>query len=116
MNGLKVLRMIISPGPAYSPWADMVLYDMAIVSELSFADAAFTALGNDLSVEQLSHLSIGAEFARSSRMKWIFDSTDAELSYYLRFRNLFSSAAETRTMDWADLVATEPHDISPGRS
>jgi hypothetical protein len=94
----------------------MVRHDIAVIRELGIADAAFSSLENDLSIEQLSHLSIGAEFTIPSRMNWIFDSADTELSYCLRFRNYFSSAAETRTMDWADLVATESHNASPGYS
>jgi hypothetical protein len=92
----------------------MVRHDVAIIRELSFADATFTALGHDLSIEQLAHFSIGAEFPKPSRMEWIFNSADAELSYCLDFRSYFPSAAETRTMNRADLVATNSHDYSPG--
>jgi len=59
----------------------MVRHDIAIIRELGTADAAFTALGDNLSIEQLSHRCIGAEFTIPFRMKWIFDSADAELSH-----------------------------------
>jgi hypothetical protein len=113
VNSLDIIRVIVSPCPSHSPWADMVRYDIAIIRELRFADAAFAALGNDLSIEQLSDLCVGAEFAISSRMEWILDSADAELSNCLRFLNYFPSAAEMRTMDRTDLVPTESHDYSP---
>ena len=113
VNRLNVIRVIISPSPSHSPRVDMVRYDIAIIREISAADAAFAALGNDFPIEQLSHLRIGAEFAITSRMKWIFNSADAELSYCLHFRNYFPSAAETRTMNGADLVATESHGSTP---
>ena len=75
--------MVVPPCSSHSPRVDVVWYDIAVVSELGTADAAFTALGSDLFIEQLSHLSIRAEFAISSRMKWIFDSPDelARLEY-----------------------------------
>jgi hypothetical protein len=91
----------------------MVRHDVAVVCELGAADTAVTRLGDDLSIEQFSHLSIRPKFAIPSRMKWIFDSADAELTHCLRFRNYFPSAAETRTMDWADLVAIKSHNFSP---
>jgi hypothetical protein len=59
----------------------MVRHNVTVIRELGAANAAFTALGNNLSIEQLSHLSIGAELAIPSRMKWIFNSADAKLSY-----------------------------------
>jgi hypothetical protein len=113
VNSLDIIRVIVSPGPAHPPWTNVVWHDITIVREFGAADAAFTALGNDLSIEQLAHLAVRAELAVTSRMKWIVYSADAELSNCLRFRNFFPSAAETRTMDWADLVATESHDFSP---
>ena len=113
VNSLNVVRVIISPGSAHSPRADMVWNNVTVIREIGAADAAFTALGNDLSIEQLAHLSVRAELAVTSRMKWIFYSADAELSTCLRFRNYFPSATETRTMDRANLVATKSHDVSP---
>jgi hypothetical protein len=91
----------------------MVRHDIAVIRELRTADAALTALGNDFSVEQLSHLSIGSEFAIPSRMKWIFNTTDAKLSHCLRFLNYLSSATGKGTMDRADLVAAKSHDFPP---
>jgi hypothetical protein len=114
VSSLNIIRVIISPSPAHASRVHMVRHDFALIRELSFTDATLAALENGFSVEQLSRLRIGAAFTIPSRMKWIFDSTDAELSYCLRLRSYFPSAAETRTMDGEDLVATESHDISPG--
>jgi hypothetical protein len=113
VNSLDIIRMIVSPRPSHSPWADVVRHDITIVREFGAADAAFTALGNDLSIDQLAHFSIGAELTISSRMKRIFNSAYTQLSNCLRFRNYFPAAAETRAMDWADLVATKSHEVSP---
>jgi hypothetical protein len=116
VNSLDIIRMIISPSSTHSPWADMVWNNVTVVRELGAADATFTALGHDLSIEQLSHLPVGTELSIPSLMKWIFDPPDAELPCCLHFRNYFPSAAETRTMDWADLVATKSHGFPPGCS
>jgi hypothetical protein len=101
VNSLDIIRMIIPPGPAHTSRVDMVRHDVAVIRERGTADAPFTALGNDFSVEKLPHLSIGAKLAIPSRMEWIFDSAYTELSNCLRFRNYFPSAAKTRTMDGA---------------
>jgi hypothetical protein len=93
----------------------MVRHDIAIVREFGAADAAFTALRSDLSIEQLAHFSIGTEFAVPSRAKRICDPADTELTYCLQFRDCFPPAAGKGTMDWADLVATKSHDFSPER-
>ena len=92
----------------------MVRHDVAVISKRGTAYTAFTALGNDLSVEQLSHLSIGAEFTIPSRMKWIFDTADAKVSQCLRFLSYLPSATGKGTMDRADLVAAKSHDFPPG--
>jgi len=113
VSGLNIIRMIVSPGSAHSSRAYVVWHDIAVVSKRVIANATFTALRHDLSVEQLSHLSIGAEFAIPSRMKWIFDTADTKLSHCLRFLNYLPSATGKGTMDRADLVATESHDSSP---
>jgi hypothetical protein len=68
VNRLDIIGVIVSPGPSHAPRVDMVRYDIAIVRELGLANAAFTALGYDLSIEQLSHLPIGAEFSVSPRV------------------------------------------------
>jgi hypothetical protein len=60
VDSLDVFRVIISPRTAHPAGMDMVGYDVAIIRELSAADAAFTSLGDDLSSEQLTHLSIRA--------------------------------------------------------
>lgn len=113
VNSLNVIRVIVSPGPSHSPRADVVRHDIAIICELCSTNATFTTLEDYLSIEQLPHFSVRAEFSVPSGMKWILDSTDTELSYCLRFRNLFPSATDTRTMDGADLVAAKSHDFPP---
>jgi hypothetical protein len=74
VSGLNVVRVIISPSPAHASRVDMVRYDVAVIRELGTADATLTSLGHDLSIEQLSHLSVRAELTVPSRMKWIFNS------------------------------------------
>jgi hypothetical protein len=85
VNSLDIIRVIVSPRSTHASRADVVRGNVTIVREFDPADTAFTNLGNDLHIEQLSHLSIGAKFAKPSRMKRIFNSADAELSYWLGF-------------------------------
>jgi hypothetical protein len=58
VNSLNIVRVIVSPGASHATRADMVRHDIAVIRELGTAYAAFSTLGNDLSIEQFSHLSI----------------------------------------------------------
>jgi len=55
----------------------MVRNDIAVIGERRAADAAFTALEDDLFVEKLSHFRIRAEFAISPWVLGILDSPNA---------------------------------------
>jgi hypothetical protein len=90
----------------------MVRHDVAVIGKRGTADTAFTALGNNLSIEQLSHLPVGAEFPVSPRVTWILNSADAKLSSGPCLRYRFPPAAGKGTMDGANLVAAKSHDFS----
>jgi len=53
--------------------------DIAVISELLLADAANAVLGNDLTVEEFAHLSVGAQLPVSTGMLGIIDAPDPQL-------------------------------------
>lgn len=85
--------MVVSPRSAHAAWIDMVGHDVAVVGELTLADAAFPVLSDHLFVQQLPHLAVGADLAVSARMLWILDSSDAKLSGSSLLRGQFPSTA-----------------------
>jgi hypothetical protein len=93
MNSLDIIRVIVSPGASHAPRIDMVRYDVAVVGELGTAKSAFAVLGGYLSVEQLPHFRIRAEFEISPRVLGILDSPDAKLPGPSRFRYHLPAAA-----------------------
>ena len=113
VGSLNIVWVIVSPCAAHSPWIDMVRFDIAVIRELRTADAAFSFLGNDLSIEQLSHLPVGAEFPVSPRETWILNSANAKLSSGPCFLYHFPPTAGKGTMDGADLIAAKSHDFPP---
>jgi len=50
MNGLDILRVVVSPGPSHAFRLDMVGHDFATIQELLMADCAFPVLLGDLPV------------------------------------------------------------------
>ncbi|MGA9671502.1 MAG: hypothetical protein WBQ94_19995 [Terracidiphilus sp.] len=106
MDGLNIVRVIVSPTASHAARADMVRHDVAIIREVGAADAAFSPLDGDFSIEQLPHFRIRAEFAISPWVLGILDSSDAQLSGSSCFWDRFPAAAGLRTVDRADLIAT----------
>ena len=113
VSSLDIVRVIISPGPSHSPRVNVVWNYIAIICKLGATDAAFTMLGDDLFIDQFSHLRFRAEFPVSPWMKCILGTADAGLSNLSCFRNCLPSATGKGSMNRANLVATEPHDFSP---
>jgi hypothetical protein len=57
MHGLDVFRMVVSAGSPHSFRVSVVRYDVAAVGEFVVANGTFPSLLDDLSVQQLPHLS-----------------------------------------------------------
>jgi hypothetical protein len=91
----------------------MVRNHIVIVRELFLAERADAGLFSDFSVEQFPHLGRGPQFPISTRMMWVFDSLHAK-SNQSGFGDPFSPAARNGSVNWANFVGTESHDISPG--
>jgi hypothetical protein len=68
VDGLNIVRMIISPGSSHATGMDVVGYDVAIISERFVTEDALAVLDQDLPVEELPHFSVGAEFPVSPGM------------------------------------------------
>jgi hypothetical protein len=93
MNSLNIIRVIVSPGASHASRTYMIWNDVAVVGELGTTKSAFAVLGGYLSVEQLPHFRIRAEFAISPRVLGILDSPDAKLPGPSRFRYYLPAAA-----------------------
>ena len=89
----------------------MVGNDVAVLGEFLFADTANAILGNDLPVEQLAHLPVGAQLAVSAGMLGIVDSPDTQLMLTFFFRDCLPPATAEGAMDRTKLIATESHGI-----
>jgi len=93
MCRLYVVWVVVSPCTSHALGFDMVGNDLAALSKRLVADCAFSALLNDLPVQQFSHLCWRPEFAKSSRVVWIFDALDTKLKSAF-FPRLLATAAE----------------------
>jgi len=112
MHGLDVFRVVISPGSSHSFRVSVIRYDIAAIVKFIVTDGALPGLFDDLSVEQFPHLCWRTELAISPGVVWIFDALDTKLKS-TSISRLLATAAEQRTMDWAEFIPTELHGISP---
>jgi len=85
--------MVIPPYAAEVSWADVVGDEIAVVGELLLADTANAVLGNDLSVEEFAHLSVGAQFTVSAGVLGIVDAAHAHLALTACLWDCFPAAA-----------------------
>jgi hypothetical protein len=60
VDGLNIVRMIVSPGSSHAAGMDVVGHHVTVVRELPITESAFAVLGNDLPVEELPHFAIRA--------------------------------------------------------
>ena len=112
MHGLYVVRMVVSAGASHSFWLSVVRHDVATVVKFMVANGTFPSLLDDLSVQQLPHLSWRTEFAISPRVMRIFDTLNTKLKSAF-FPRLVAPAAEPRTVDWAVFIPSEFHARAP---
>ena len=76
------------------PYADIgIRYDVAVIREFLVADCAFPVLLDDLSIQQLPHLSWRPEFPISPGVVRIFDALNAKPKSSF-FSSLLATAAE----------------------
>ena len=89
----------------------MVGHNVTIVGEPFLAECAEAILCSDLPVEELSHLTVGSELPVSPGMMGIIDTPNAHLARPFLSRNCFSATAEERTVNRAQLITAESHDV-----
>jgi hypothetical protein len=111
VHGLNVVRVIVPPRAAHAAGADMVGDDVAVTGELLFADAADAVLSDDLPIEQLPHLPVGAQLAVSARVLGIVNESHAQLSLTPFFWDSLPATAGEGAVNWTELVLAESHGI-----
>ena len=89
----------------------MVGDDVAVVGECFLAEGAYAILGDDLPVEEFPHFAVGTEFPVSPGMMRIFNAPNAHLALASFSWDCFSAAAEERTVNRAQLITAESHDV-----
>ena len=111
MNRLNVFRMVVSPCPAHAARTDVVGDDIAVVGERFLAEGAYAILGDDLPVEEFPHFAVGPKFPVSPGMMRIFNAPNAHLALASFSWDCFSAAAEERTVNRAQLITAESHEV-----
>jgi hypothetical protein len=85
--------------------------DVAVVGERFLAESAYTILQSNLPVEELPHFAVGAEFPVSPGMMRVLNTPNAHLALTFFSWYCLSSAAEERTVNRAQLITAESHDV-----
>ncbi len=111
MNCLNVLRVIVPPRSSHATGTDVVGHNVSIVGEPLLAESTEPILCSDLPVEELPHFAVGSEFPVSPGMMQIFNASNAHLACPFLSRDCFSPAAEERTVNRAQLITAESHDV-----
>ncbi len=78
MNGLEIVRVIVSPRSAHPFGGDVVRHNVAIFSEFLVTDSTLPVLLSNFAVQQLAHFCWRAEFAKPSGVVRIFDALDTK--------------------------------------
>ena len=86
----------------------MVWHNVVVVRELMLADGADSVLFGDFPLQKLPHFCGGSEFPISSRVMRIFNALHTE-PYSAYLWDLLPAAAENRSLDGTEFVATESH-------
>ncbi len=82
----------------------MIGHNVTVFGEPLLAEGAYAILSDDLSVEELPHFTVGAEFPVSPGMMRIFNAPNAHLALTLFSWDCFSSTTKTGAVDRAELV------------
>jgi hypothetical protein len=114
MNCLDVSRMIVSPRASHPFRINVVWHDIVIVREPVVADCANAVLSGDFSLHKFTHFCGGPQFAVSPWVVWVLDALHTHLHCCSAFvAGGFPATAITRSVDWTEFIATEPHGDPP---
>ncbi len=108
MNGLDIVRVVVSPCPSQAFGMNVIGHNVAVVPEFLVADGAFPALLSNFAIQQLAHFRWRAEFTKSSGVMRVFNVLHAAPQNPL-VSLLLAAAAEARAVDRTELVSAEFH-------
>jgi hypothetical protein len=104
--------MIISPGSSHSFRINVVGYDVAVVRELALADCAYSVLFGNFPLRQFAHLGGRPQLPVSPWVVRVFDALHTHLYCCSAFvAGGFPATAITRSVDWTEFIAAEPHGL-----
>jgi hypothetical protein len=106
--------MVVPPCSTHPAGVLVIRHNVAVVREPFLAYGTVAVLRYDLPIQELSHFSVGSDFAVASGMLRIFDAPNAKLAQALFFGNCFPAAAKQGAVNWTKLIAAESHEIPPG--
>jgi hypothetical protein len=109
VDRLNVVGMIVPPCSTHAPRADVIRYDVAVVSEPLPAEGADSILRRNLSVHQFPHFGIRTKFPVAAGMMGIIDAADSHLAAASVLCRRFPAAAELRAVKWAHLITAKSH-------
>jgi hypothetical protein len=94
VDGLNIVRVIVSPSSAHAFGMDMIGYDVGVLGEFLLTKGANALLCHDLPVKQFPHFAIRAEFPVPPGMMRILNAPNTHLVLASFSRDCLSSAAE----------------------
>jgi hypothetical protein len=112
MDGLDIVGTVVAPSSSHAFGLDVIGHNLVVIREGCAAYCALPILLTDFSVQQLSHLCWRAKFAIPPGVVRIVDPLNAKLKSPF-FPRMLATAAEQRTMDWAEFIPTEFHGDAP---
>jgi hypothetical protein len=80
VNGLDIVRMVVSPRPSHSLGVNVVGHYVVAAGEHHLAYGTLPVLLDNFPVNQLPHLGIRAQLAIAARVMRIVDTLDPEVS------------------------------------
>jgi hypothetical protein len=113
MHSLDIVGMIVSPRSSHSSRIDVIGHDVVVVGERHLTNRTLLILFDNSAVEQLPHLGFRAEFAITPGMTRVFDPLHTKTSDATSLLDRLAAAAIQGSVDGAEFLATEFHELSP---
>jgi hypothetical protein len=113
VHSLDIVGMIVSPRPSHASWIDVVGHDVAVIRERHLTNRTLPVLFDNFAVEQLPHLCFRTEFAISPGVMRVLDPLDPKTSHAASLLDRLATATIQGSVDGAEFLATEFHELSP---
>ena len=115
MGCLDIVGMVISPSSSHSFRIYVVGHYVAIVRERALADCAHSVLFDNFPLRQFAHLGGRPQLPVSPWVVRVLDALHAHLQCCSALvAGGFPATAITRSVDWTEFIAAEPHGHPPG--